>query len=89
VITCRPIVDKKLGNCYSSFNPTLDRAFHGPATRRGLEFSPNFKVSYDIAPKVAAGLEYYRELGPLNGFDPLRDQQQQIVPAVDLNLSPK
>jgi len=25
----------------------------------------------------------------VTGFDPLRDQQQQIVPAVDLNLSPK
>jgi hypothetical protein len=27
--------------------------------------------------------------GPVTGFDPLRDQQQQIIPSVDLNLSPK
>src|ERR1022692_2330853 len=51
----RPIIDKKLGRWYSAFNPSLDRAFHGPDTR----------------------------------FDPLRDQQQQIVPAIDLNLNPK
>jgi hypothetical protein len=33
-------------------------------------------------------LEYYGDLGPIPGFDPLRDQQQQILPAFDLNLSP-
>ena len=39
--------------------------------------------------QIAAGLEYYGALGPVSGFDPLRDQQQQILPAIDLNLSPK
>src|ERR1035438_2329757 len=58
-------------------DPSLDRAFHGPDTRRGLEFSPNFKVSYDVTPKIAGGVEYYGALGPVTGFDPDRDQQQQ------------
>jgi hypothetical protein len=84
----RPIVDKQLGKLYLSFNPTFDRSFHGPSTRKGLEFSPNFKVGYDITKKINAGLEYYGALGPITGFDPLREQQQQIVPTVDLNLSP-
>jgi hypothetical protein len=26
--------------------------------------------------------------GPIGNFDPLHDQQQQIVPAIDLNVSP-
>ncbi len=85
----RPIVDKKFGRWYSAFNPSLDRAFHGPDTRRGLEFSPNFKISYDVTPKIAGGLEYYGALGPVTGFDPLREQEQQILPAIDLNLNPK
>jgi len=85
----RPIIDKKLGRWYSSFNPTFDRTFHGPDTRKGLEFSPNFKISYDLTPKIAGELEYYGELGPVTGFDPLREQGQQILPAIDLNLSPK
>ena len=85
----RPIIEKRLGRWYSSFNPTIDRSFHGPEARRGFEFSPNFKISYDVTPKIAAGLEYYGALGPITGFDPLRDQQQQIVPAIDLNLSPR
>jgi len=85
----RPIIDKKLGRWYGSFNPTLDRSFHGPSVHRGVEFSPNFKLSYDVTPKIAAGFEYYGALGPVTGFDPLRDQQQQILPAIDLNLNPR
>ena len=44
----RPIVDKKLGPWYLSFNPTLDRSFHGPSVNKGVEFSPNLNVSYDF-----------------------------------------
>ncbi len=84
----RPIIDKKLKRWYGSFNPTLDRSFHGPSVHKGVEFSPNLKVSYDVTHLVSAGVEYYGSLGPVTGFDPLRDQQQQIVPAIDLNLGP-
>jgi hypothetical protein len=55
---------------------------------KGVEFSPNFKVSCDVTKRVTAGLEYYCALGPVTGFDPLKDQQQQIIPALDLNLGP-
>ncbi len=92
----RPIIDKEINRWYFSFNPTFDRAFHGPSVSKGFEFSPNFKLSYDVwvkgegeqAKKVQAGFEYYGALGPVTGFDPLREQQQQILPAVDLVLSP-
>ena len=89
--TCeiRPIVDKKLGRWYASFNPTLDRSFHGPESTRGFQFSPNVKLSYDVTKRVSGGIEYYGSLGPITGFDRLRDQQQQILPAIDLNLSEK
>lgn len=88
-IEIRPIIDKKLGRWYWSFNPTFDRSLHGPSTSLGFEFSPNFKVSYDVTKVLSAGLEYYGALGPVTGFDPLRDQQQQILPAIDLNLGPQ
>jgi hypothetical protein len=84
----RPIVDKQLGRWYMAFNPTIDRSLHGLEEKRGFEFSPNFKVGYDFTKKINAGLEYYGSLGPITGFDPVQNQQQQIVPAVDLNLSP-
>ena len=56
---------------------------------QGFVFSPNFKFSYDFTPKISGGLEYYGSVGPITGFDAVADQQQQIVPAVDLNVSPK
>ena len=88
-VELRPIVDKKAGPWYLSFNPTFDKSLQGLNASKGWDFSPNVKVSYDITPKVAAGLEYYGALGPVTGFDPIGEQQQQILPAIDLNLSPK
>ena len=84
----RPIADKQLGRWYLSFNPALDRSFHGLEVRKGVTFAPNFKASYDVTKKVAVGLEYYGALGSITGFDPLHDQQQAIMPAIDLNLGP-
>ncbi|HYA97088.1 MAG TPA: transporter [Methylomirabilota bacterium] len=85
----RPIVDKQLGRWYLSFNPTFDRSFHGESASRGFEFSPNFKIGFDFTKKISAGLEYYGALGPVAGFDPVRDQEHQVFPVVDLNVSPK
>jgi hypothetical protein len=85
----RPIVDKQIGPWYLSFNPAIDRALQGPDTKQGFVFSPNVKVSYDFTRKITGGFEYYGSLGPVTGFDPIREQQQQIFPALDLNLSPK
>lgn len=85
----RPIIDQQQGRWYWSFNPSLDRSFHGESVHKGVEFSPNFKFSYDVTKKVAAGLEYYGALGPVGNFDPLKEQEQQIFPAIDLNLAPQ
>ena len=73
----RPIIDKQMGKWYLSFNPTLDRSFHGPSVRDGLTFSPSAKASYKIAKRIDVGVEYYGGVGPLRGFNTLRDQMQQ------------
>jgi Putative MetA-pathway of phenol degradation len=85
----RPIADKQIGRWYFSLNPTLDRSFHGESVNQGVVFSPNFKFSYDFTKKITGGLEYYGSVGPVTGFLALNQQQHQIFPAVDLNLSPK
>jgi hypothetical protein len=85
----RPIVDKQLGRWYLAFNPAFDKSFHGPNENQGFVFSPNFKMSYDFTKKITGGVEYYGSLGPVTGFDPVAQQEQQIVPAIDLNLSPR
>ena len=83
----RPIIDKSVGKLYLCFNPTLDRSFHGPGVASGVVFSPNVKVGYDLTKKVNAGFEYYGSTGPITGFDPIRDQMQQIFAVTDLNFS--
>ena len=85
----RPIIDKTLGDWYFAFNPVFDRSLKGPGVDRGFEFAPAAKVAYDVAPKIALGLEYYGTLGPVSGFDRARDQQHQIFPVVDLDLGPR
>ena len=85
----RPIIDKKLGPWYLGFNPTLERSFHGAEVGKGVTFSPNVKIGYELSKKVSAGFEYYGAVGSITGFDPLRDQQQAIMPVIDLDLSPK
>lgn len=85
----RPIVDKKLGPWYLAFNPTLEKALVGLNANKGFEFAPNAKFSYDVTKKVAMGLEYYGALGEIAKFDPLAEQEQQIFPAVDLDLGPR
>ncbi len=85
----RPIVDKQIGPWYISFNPALERSFHGPTVPQGLTFSPAVKLSYQFTKLLAGGFEYYGETGPLTGFDPFYAQQQQFFPAVDLNFGPE
>ena len=85
----RPILAKKIGPWYLSFNPALDRSFHGPGVNQGVAFSPNVKVSYDFTKKIAGGFEYYASYGSLTGFDALRDQQQQFFPSIDIDFAPQ
>jgi hypothetical protein len=82
----RPIIDKKVGKLYASFNPTLEKSFHGPSKDSGWGFSPNVKVSYDFHKRVAFGLEYYGAYGPWTSWDPVRETEQLFIPAFDIDL---
>jgi len=85
----RPIVDRKIGSWYLAFNPALERSFHGPGVNQGVTFSPAAKFSFDFTKKIAGGLEYYASYGSLSGFAPLRDQQQQFFPTIDVDFAPE
>jgi len=69
-------------------NPALERSWKGPGVAKGVEFSPNVKVSYAVTQQVSGGVEYYGAFGSLNGFDPSSEQEHQFFGAVDLNVSP-
>ena len=85
----RPIVDQTRGRWYWAVNPALERSWHGPGVQEGMDFAPAAKISYDFTKKVTGGLEYYADYGDLRSPLPLHQQQQQIFPAIDLNVSPQ
>ncbi len=84
----RPIFDKTMGRWYVGFNPAFERALHGLSVHQGWTFAPAVKVSYDFTKKITGGFEYYGATGPATEFDPIDQQEHQLFPAIDLNLSP-
>jgi hypothetical protein len=85
----RPIIDQKIGPWYWSFNPALEKSLKGDNAGSGFAFTPAAKVSYDVTSRVAAGLEYYGDIGPISHIDPPRKQQHVIFPVVDVDLGPR
>ena len=85
----RPILDKQMGRWYFAVNPALERTWHGPDIRKGLDFAPAAQIGYDFTKKINGALEYYGDYGSITNVDRLRDQQQMVFPAVNLNVSPK
>jgi len=84
----RPIIDKQVGRLYWSVNPVFERSFHGPGVKEGMDFAPAVKVGWDFSKVVNAGFEYYGDYGSVRDIAILHDQQQMIVPTVDLDVSP-
>jgi hypothetical protein len=84
----RPIVDKTTGRWYFAVNPALERTWHGPDVNQGIGFSPAAKISYDFTKKITGGFEYYADYGSITNIASLHNQQQQLFPAIDLNVSP-
>ena len=84
----RPIFERQDGRLYLSINPDLGLAIRGPDAGSAPEFEPDIKAGWDFTKKIAAGMEYYAETGPVKHFYPLSEQHHILFPAVDLNVSP-
>ncbi|MGA3264001.1 MAG: hypothetical protein ABSC47_08140 [Terracidiphilus sp.] len=52
-----------------------------------MGFSPAAKISYDFTKKITGGFEYYADYGSITNIASLHNQQQ-LFPAIDLNVSP-
>ena len=85
----RPIIDQKVGRWYWSFNPAVEKSLKGDNSGNGFGFIPAAKVSYDVTSRVAAGLEYYGDIGPISRIDPPRQQQHLIFSVVDIDFGPR
>lgn len=84
----RPIIDKKMGRWYVAVNPAFEKSIHGPNSSSGFDFAPGVKVSYDVCKVAALGVEYYASFGDVGKFSATAEQQHQIFPTIDLDVSP-
>ncbi len=84
----RPILGWRDEAWLVAFNPILgfDRA--GPNRSGTPDFSPSLKVARTVAPGLAAGVEYYTELGRVNDFTPKSGQAQSLYIALDVDKAP-
>src|ERR1700728_662519 len=73
----RHIIDKTSGRWYFAVNPALERAWHGPDVKLGIDFSPAVKISYDFTKQISGGIEYYADYGSITNIASLPAQQQQ------------
>jgi hypothetical protein len=85
----RPIIDKTFGKLYLSLNPVLGVTLKGIDKPSAPAFAPNFKAAYAVSSKVSLGTEYYGDLGPLNDFEKLPDQEHALFLVADLYVDPK
>lgn len=85
----RPIIDKTFGKFYLAFNPVLGVTLDGINKPSAPAFAPNLKASFSASSKVSIGAEYYGDLGPLNDFETLPEQNHAIFFVADLYLDPK
>jgi hypothetical protein len=85
----RPIVDKQWGRWYVAVNPSFEWALNGHGDHGGVSFAPSGKISFELTKKISPGVEYYSDLGQVTHFASVSEQQHQIMPVIDLNLSPK
>jgi len=84
----RPIIDKQIGRWYFSINPAFEKSLAGENSAGGFEFAPSAKISYELAEPIAIGVEYYAGLGSVAHLNSSSEQQHQIFPVIDLNVSP-
>ena len=85
----RPIIDKQWTNLYVSFNPTIGIALKSRYSNSTPTFEPNVKAAYSFFKNVALGIEYYGDLGTINQFESLSQQNDAIFIAVDMLNNPR
>ncbi len=87
-----PIIQGTFGGFFFAANPAIEKQFSGPGTHAGLSFEPAAQLSYRLHGSwswLEPSLEYYGEQGPFSDFYPLAQQQEFVVPSVNLYLHPR
>lgn len=84
----RPIIDKQWGQFYVSFNPTFGISIKSDSNSHTPSFEPNLKASFTLN-KVAIGIEYYGDVGPVNDVPAISEQSHSLFVVADLYVDPR
>ena len=85
----RPIIDKQWGRWYFAANPAFEKSLNGRNSSAGWDFAPSAKIGFDLSKLITVGVEYYADLGEIGHFGNVNEQQHQLFPTLDLNISPE
>jgi hypothetical protein len=85
----RPIVETSIKRFLVIANLAFEKPFRGPKTHQGVTFAPSGQISYQLFPWLAPAIEYYGDMGAIEYFPAVEDQQHFLVPALNLYLLPE
>lgn len=85
-VELRPILDREFERWQIVFNPVVERALHGPGTRRGWNFEPALLVRWKRV-KFAPSVEYYGAVESVNVRPKAQPQVHQIFVGGDQEVS--
>ena len=83
-VELRPIIDKQWKKFYISFNPTFGIALKSLYNNSVPAFEPALKLLYSCSSTLGLGIEYYGEMGAVNDFERLPDQNHALFITADL-----
>ena len=77
----RPIVSRDIGRFSVDLNPMLELPTV-TSERRTLEFNYGARVYYRLSRDLVPGVEFFGDAGQIRRFDPAREQQHYVFPAL-------
>jgi hypothetical protein len=88
-VEVRPIIQRSVHNFQLVFNPVFARGLRGGGVGAGWSFEPAARVAYGDAEdkRFVPYLEWYSEMGPVPGLEPVARQVHQVFPGVDIRLA--
>ena len=87
-IELRPIIGWRDDKWLVAFNPNLEFDRAGPAKSGTPNLAPGLKVARTVREGVAAGIEYYADLGRVNDLAPRAEQGHTLFLALDVDKGP-
>ncbi|MDE1990702.1 MAG: hypothetical protein KGI82_09565 [Betaproteobacteria bacterium] len=84
----RPIIGFRTPDWLFAANPSLDYPLRAGYRQGGPDFDPGVKVARTVTQGIAAGFEYYGDVGSINGPLPFAQQNHVLFLALDVDRKP-